>query len=208
MFWVPPLGPGGEAWVHTDPWDTPACLAQLGRRWGPRPLPESSKQWGEHPQSLGPHSAPQLGCSGSIPHPECPCLLLGRAGWPYACLAAPVTEARGLSVGRGGDQADSREGGGCSVSGFACDTSILPATVLPISQVMKLRLGGVRDWLRASRGARKVGFGATPVPLQTPCPFHRAGCVHSLDRDLPGSPSGPRGSCFSGGLVPLGDGDR
>lgn len=80
LFWVPPLGPGGEAWVHTDPWDAPGCLAKLGRRWGPRLLPEPSKPWAEHPQSLGPHSAPRLGCSGSVPHPECPCLLLGHAG--------------------------------------------------------------------------------------------------------------------------------
>lgn len=57
-------------------------------------------------------------------------------------------------------------------------------------------------------GAWKVGFGATPVPLQTPCPFHCAGCVHPSDRDLSGSLSGPRGTCGSGSLVPLGAGDR
>lgn len=61
----------------------------------------------------------------------------------------------------------------------------------------------VRDWLGASRGEWKVGFGATPVPLQTPCPFHCAGRVH-----LPGSLSGLRGTCGSGSVVPLGAGDR
>lgn len=86
----------------------------------------------------------------SVPYPECPCLLLGRAGWPCGCLAAPVTEPWWPSVGRGAEQPDSCEGGGCSVSGFASDTSILPATILPISQVMKLRLGGARDWLGPS----------------------------------------------------------
>ena len=133
-FLLPPLGPGREACVHTGPRDAPARLAQLGRRWGPGLLPEPRRQGGGHPQSLGPRSAPRLGCSRSVPHPECPRLPLGRTG--VALWVPRSASDRAVRAGGAVLQALWHVGPASHRS--------------PRSPGDELRLGVVRDWLGAS----------------------------------------------------------